>query len=71
MALVKCGPDVHINPALIASIHWDRGHSYTKLIVTLADGREIRIDHQPHHLGGTDCYAIERDLTAASAEKAT
>ncbi|MGO4167849.1 hypothetical protein [Novosphingobium sp. YAF33] len=68
--LVKCGPECHVNPALIASIHWDRGHTYTNLVVTLADAREIRIPHNPHHLGGNDCYAIERELIAASANPA-
>lgn len=66
MALVKCGADVSINPDHVVSIVWDRGHSYTAMVVATVDGNAIRLKHQPSAYGGTDCYAIEAALIEAA-----
>jgi len=33
--------------------------------VTMADGSEIRVRHEPYCLGGNDAYKIEADIIAA------
>jgi hypothetical protein len=65
MALVKCGRDTIINARDVSSIEWDRGHSYTTMVVTMLNGREIRLKHQPQFMDGTDCYLVEAKLLEA------
>lgn len=64
--LVKCGRELWVNPGHVSTIEWDRGHSFTALIVTMLDGRALRVLHQPSHMDGTDCYVVERELTQAA-----
>jgi hypothetical protein len=66
MALVQCGSDTIINARDVSSIEWDRGHSYTAMVVTMLNGRTIRFKHQPNALGGLDCHRIEAELLLAS-----
>ncbi len=66
--LVKCGRDLMVNPGHISSIEWDRS-TYSRpsaLIVSMLDGRQIRIPHEPHMMDGNDCYKIEAKLFEAS-----
>ncbi len=64
MPMVQCGADVIVNSAHISTIEWERGHSFTMLIITMQDGRAIRLKHQPPY--GLDCYAIEAALLEAA-----
>lgn len=66
MGLLRCSDDVVINPDHVSSIEWDRGHSYTAMVVTMQDGRSIRLRHEPHLMNGTDCYLIEAKLVDAT-----
>lgn len=71
--LVKCGPDTLVNPAHISTIKWDRssyhyGSRPSMLVITMMDGRAIRLSHQPHMLDGIDCYLIEAKLMEAAAK---
>ena len=66
---VKCGPDLTVNRDEVAAVSWDRGqYAYgprdSKLIITLANGIQHSVVHNPHHLGGVDCYKIEREIVA-------
>lgn len=65
--LVKCASDVVINADDVSTIVWDRGHSYTAMIVTMTNGNQVRLLHQPHAMDGTDCYLIEAKLPDAAA----
>lgn len=62
--MVKVSDDLIVNPAHVASISWDRGHSYTAMIIGMADGTKHRIRHDPYSLGGTDCYKAEARIVA-------
>lgn len=70
MTLVKCGPDTVINAAQIRTIEWDRGHTYTAMIVTMSDGHAVRLRHEPNSMAGTDCFLIEAKLLDASRHAA-
>lgn len=59
--LVRLTADLIVNPAHIAAVSWDRGYSYSALIITLVDGTR----HSIRHEGYTDCYAIEKKLLDA------
>lgn len=61
MTLVKLTDDLHINPEHVVSVNWERGHTYTMLVITTVLGTAHRIKHD----GYTDCYEIERRLLAA------
>jgi|EndMetStandDraft_9_1072997.scaffolds.fasta_scaffold00102_17 hypothetical protein len=67
--MIKVGDDLIVKPVHVASISWDRGHSYTAMIITLADGAKHRVRHDPYSLGGNDCYKAEA-LIVAGYEKA-
>jgi hypothetical protein len=58
--------DHWLRPADISHIRWDRGHSYTKLIVTMRDGCSVEVrDHQ-----GSAYQTEERLLAAIEAAAA-
>lgn len=63
--LVRLTDDLIVNTAHVASVAWDRGHSYSALIVSLADGSRHSIRHEPGRGQYGDCYAIERKLLDA------
>jgi|GEM_PF-2843763 hypothetical protein len=67
--MIKASDDLIVNPVHVASISWDRGHTYTAMIITMADGTKHRVRHDPCSLGGTDCYNAEA-LILAGYEKA-
>lgn len=62
--LVRLTNDLIVNPAHVASVSWDWGHSYSALIIMMADGTRHSIRHD-HSYGSVDCYAIERKLLDA------
>lgn len=64
--ILKLTRDLAINPAMVASIGWNRGHSYSDLVITMADGtRHVIRDGAGY---SPDCYDIERRIIAAAAE---
>lgn len=67
--MIRIDQDRHINPAFIASLTWDRrdyawGPSSSVLIITMHDGTEHRVKHEPWYLGGADAYAVEKSILA-------
>lgn len=62
--MIKVSDDLIVNPVHVASISWDRGHSYSAMIITMADGTKHRVRHDPFSLGGTDCYKSEAQIVA-------
>lgn len=62
--MIKVSDDLIVNPAHVASISWDRGYSYSAMIITMADGTKHRIRHDPYSLRGTDCYKAEAQIVA-------
>lgn len=68
--MIDCGPDLKINHAWVASIAWDRRHYFSgpgdsTLVITMHDGTQHRVRHAPAGWGGTDAYAVERDILRA------
>ncbi|AGH48755.1 hypothetical protein G432_05140 [Sphingomonas sp. MM-1] len=65
MAMVSVTNDLTVNTAYVASVSWDRGDTYTTLVITMADGTAHRVKHQggPY---GVDAYDAERRLLAAA-----
>jgi hypothetical protein len=69
--MIKAGPDLWINPRFVASMAFDHQHyanspGPTTLLVTMHDGTVYRIRHEPQYLGGTDAYAVQEAICAAS-----
>lgn len=62
--LLRLTPDLVVNPAFVASVHWDRRHS-TFLVITMQDGTEHSIKHTGGYYDTVDCYEVERKLLAA------
>jgi hypothetical protein len=64
--LIRLTPEIIVNREFVSSVTWDRGYSYTSLIVTMSDGARHYIKHDCRAGGGgNDCYKIERDLLNA------
>ncbi|WP_416463206.1 hypothetical protein [Sphingomonas sp. VDB2] len=63
--MIKVSDDLIVNPMHVASISWDRGHSYTAMLIHMADGTKHRLRHSPSPYGGTDCYKAEAAIVAA------
>lgn len=63
--MIKVSDDLVVNPVQVASMSWDRGHTYTALVIHMADGKSHRVKHQPNAFGGTDCYLIEARIMDA------
>ena len=61
--LIRLTNELIVNPAHVASVFWDRGHSYSALIIMMVDGTRHSVRHDP--CSGCDCYAIERKLLDA------
>lgn len=68
MPLVRVTSDLSINPACVASMSWDRAYSYTTFIITMVDGAQHRLRHEPYLMGGFDGYDAERRIIAATEE---
>ncbi|MBZ4022185.1 hypothetical protein CKO11_06910 [Rhodobacter sp. TJ_12] len=71
--MIRINKDLHINPAFVASLEWDRsnyafGPSDSVLVITMHDGKEHLVRHQPWYLDGTDAYAVERQILASIEE---
>lgn len=66
MALVKCAPDIAVNPELISSIVWWRTDFGSGIEIRMNDGFVIRQKHNPESVDGVDCYAVEEKLLAAA-----
>lgn len=62
--MIKVNDDLIVNPMHVASISWDRGHTYTAMIITMGDGAQHRVRHDPYSLGGTDCCKAEAQIVA-------
>ena len=67
MTLVRITRDLSINPADVSACvidqrHYMNGPGPAWLVVSMRDRSEHRVEHTPHHLGGTDIYAIKRQL---------
>jgi hypothetical protein len=65
--LVRLDADRHVNPTFVTFIEWDRRHymngpGSSALVITMADGTVHRVRHEPHLLGGTDGYEVERAI---------
>ena len=67
--MIKVNDDLIVNPMHVASITWDRGHSYTAMTIHMVDGTKHSVRHNPSPYGGTDCYKAEA-LIAAGFDKA-
>lgn len=63
--MIKVNDDLIVNPMHVASISWDRGHSYTAMTISMADGTKHRVNHNPSPYGGTDCYKAEAAIVAS------
>lgn len=66
VGMVKAG-DLHINPIHVSHMDWDRRHyangpGDSFLVVTMTWGEVLRIRHEPHLLGGTNAYDVERGV---------
>lgn len=71
---MRVTPELFLNPEFVADMVVDRRHYFngpgdSVLIITMADGREHRIRHEPHYLGGADIYKIQTQVEAALAAK--
>lgn len=64
MTLVRLTADLAVNPDHVASVSWDRGHTYSALIITMADGTAHSVRHHPGPYG-LDAYEVERKLLEA------
>lgn len=69
--LIALDADRKVNPALVASIVWDRRHYANAgpdsiLVVTMVNGEVHRVKHEPQYLGGADAYAVEAKIVAAA-----
>lgn len=62
--MIKVSDDLIVNPIHVASISWDRGHSYTAMLVHMVDGATHKVRHNPSPYGGTDCYKAEAAIVA-------
>jgi len=67
--MVRCTPDLIVNPLLVASVAWERRHYMncagdSVLLITMVDGTVHRVRHEPHLMGGTDGYDVERRIIA-------
>ena len=62
--MIRVSDDLIVNPVHVASISWDRDHSYSAMIITMADGTKHRVRHDPYSLGCTDCYKAEAQIVA-------
>lgn len=66
MTLLSLTPDLAVNPALVASVSWDRSdYRPSALVITMQDGATHRVDHLPNNYGA-DGYEVERKLVAAA-----
>jgi len=68
--MLRLGPGHHVDAAAIISTRWDHRHYAncgpdSSLIVTMNDGSEVSVRHEPQYLDGTDAYALERQILAA------
>lgn len=64
--LVKINDELSINPVLVASYgldhHFYMNGSSTYLVITMADGKQHRVEHGH----GIDVFAIEKCIEAAN-----
>jgi len=70
--MVRCGPDLTINPAFVASLSWERRHYFNSsgnsvLVIIMHDGAKHRVEHTHtgSGWGGVDAYAVERAIVDA------
>lgn len=67
--LIRIGRHRHINPAYVVFMEWDRrfyaNGSDSALVITMHDGTQHRVEHQPGYLDGADAYAVEKAILAA------
>lgn len=67
--MIRLDRDRHINPAFVATLEWDHRQymngSDSVLVITMHDGAQHRVKHQPWYLDGPDGYAIEKAILAA------
>ncbi|WP_157218687.1 hypothetical protein [Flavisphingomonas formosensis] len=73
MAMVRVNRELMINAAYVSHVKWDRRQYInapgdSMLVITMADGAVHRVRHEPWLMGGTDCYAVEREIDSALAQ---
>ncbi len=71
MALVKCGPLLHVNTECVTSFAWEsRNQGRENLfVIYMTNGVEHRLNHETTYEPKIDCYKIEAALIAAMTEK--
>lgn len=69
---VRCGPDLIVNRAEVASVEWDRRHYFngpgtSHLVITMNHGGQHRVEHTANRAlyDAVDCYKIEKELLDA------
>lgn len=68
---IRCGRDLAINRAEVASVGWDRRHYVnggdTYLVITMNHGGQHRVQHTAGlgYYDAIDCYKIEKELLDA------
>jgi hypothetical protein len=61
--MIRINPDVAVNPAHIESMRWDRTGGLVELVLRMASGQEIKIEHGP--ASGQDAYRIAAEIFQA------
>jgi len=68
--MVNAGRYLILNAIHVESMEWDQQHyangpGDSVLIIRMVTGKEHRIRHEPHYLGGTDARAVEKAICDA------
>ena len=72
--MIRIDRERHINPAFVVFMEWDRRHyangpGDSALVITMHDGVQHRVRHEPHLYGGADAYEVEKAILSAIESK--
>ena len=62
--LTRLTRSLSVNKEMVASVHWDDTYARS-LVITMHDGTQHRIAHNPGGMDSDNCYDIERKLLDA------
>ncbi len=68
--MIKIG-ECWLDPKRISSMEWERtglyvnGPGESRLVITMENATRHIVHHQPHMLGGIDCYKLEKEILEA------